>query len=207
MNIAVLGADGRSGQAFVRIALESGHNVRGGYRSAKPKIKHPNYTPMLCDGENLDQVAKLISGCEAVVSLIGHVKGSRKYTQTESTKNIVTAMKKQNISRLVSLTGTGARFNGDEPSIIDKLLNLAISLIDSDRINDGKEHVKIIQNSQLEWSILRVLKLQNTKFKNYRLSTGGPAKLITSRQEVADACMNLLESSSFINQAPIISKP
>ena len=206
MVIAVLGSDGRSGRAFVRAALNNGHIIRAGYRNNAPSIEHENYIPIKCNGENPDEVALLIQDADAVLCLIGHVKGSHARTQTESIRNIIASMRKNNIKRLISLTGTGVRFPGDRPNSIDKVLNFSIKLIDPQRILDGIDHVEEIKYSDLDWTIVRVLKLQNTRPTSFRLTEGGPAKLITSRVEVAKACLEVLEKNEFMQKAPIISK-
>ncbi|MCA9328953.1 NAD(P)H-binding protein, partial [Candidatus Saccharibacteria bacterium] len=94
----------------------------------------------------------------------------------------------------------------DRPNFIDKVLNFSIKLIDPQRILDGIDHVEEIKYSDLDWTIVRVLKLQNTRPTSFRLTEGGPAKLITSRVEVAKACLEVLEKNEFMQKAPIISK-
>ena len=114
-------------------------------------------------------------------------------------------MAKNNIKRLVSLTGTGVRFPNDKITLIDRFLNSTIRLIDPKRINDGTEHVKVIKNSDSDWTVLRVLKLQNTSLGEFKLTLNGPAKLIVARAEVAQAVLDILEHKLFMHQAPIIS--
>jgi hypothetical protein len=61
--------------------------------------------------------------------------------------------------------------------------------------------------SGLDWTIIRVLKLQNIRTKPFELLENGPTKLFVSREEVAQAVLQVIEDKSFIQQAPIISKP
>ena len=56
--------------------------------------------------------------------------------------------------RLISLTGTGVRFPGDKITLIDRILNLSISIIDPKRIKDGKNHVTLLKNSDLDWYVM-----------------------------------------------------
>jgi hypothetical protein len=127
--------------------------------------------------------------------------------QTDAIKNAVEAMKSENIKRIISLTGTGVRLPDDNPNLIDKILNIAVNIIDPKRINDGIMHAKVLRDSGLDWTIIRVLKLQNTKPKPFILKFNGPAKLITSRYEVADAVLIALADPNMIKQSPIICNP
>lgn len=205
MRIAVLGANGRSGEVFVRLALQNGHQVNAGVFGGH-KFTPSDYLKIInCDATNTSQVEQLISGCDAVVSLIGHVKGSPADIQTKAMKSLVLAMQKQKIKRVVSLTGTGVRQPGDKITLVDRFLNLGVSLADPKRVSDGKLHFDVLKNSQLDWTVLRVLKLQNTKPRSFELKLNGPTKIITSREEVAQSILQVLEESSFIKAAPIIS--
>ena len=112
----------------------------------------------------------------------------------------------EGLKRIVSLTGTGVRFPQDKISLIDRILNLSIALIDPKRIKDGRDHVLFLQQSNLEWTVIRVLKLQNTSPKPFSLTPYGPTKWWVSREDVAKASLQVLSDHSFIKQAPIISK-
>lgn len=207
MNIAVIAANGRSGKAFVEQALAVGHSIRAGVHKGNTLTSHPQLTIIECDATNHADVEKLIQGQDAVVSFIGHVKGSPAQVQTDAMRVIVAAMQHQGITRLVSLTGTGVRFPGDHISLVDRFLNAGISIIDSQRIQDGKDHVAVLQQTDLDWTVIRVLKLQNITPKPFSLKINGPTKWMVGREEVAQAVLQVLEQNSFIKSAPIISLP
>ncbi len=205
MRIAVIAANGRLGRVFVAEALRRGHMVRAGVRGTHDFPKHPNLQVVPCDATNIDDVIRLLEGQEAVVSAIGHVKGSASDVQTKATEVVTQAMNKLNITRFVDVTGTGVRFPGDRITLVDRFLNLAVSLVDLNRVNDGIEHVKVLQGSSLDWTSIRVLKLQNVKPRKYALRLHGPTKPFVGREEVARAMLEVLEQEAFIQEAPIIS--
>lgn len=208
MNIAVVAANGRSGQAFVKEALEQGHSVRAGVLGSSHTFQpHPQLTIVPCDATNPEEVKHLISGQDAVVSLIGHVKGSAPDVQTRAIQTIITVMHQLGITRIVSLTGTGVRFEGDIIPPIDRVLNLAVRIFDPARVKDGKNHVEALKQSGLAWTIIRVLKLQNIDAKPYILREHGPAKLYVSRDDIAQAIVQVLSDKSFMQKAPIICSP
>lgn len=205
MKIAVIGANGKTGQVFVNEAVQRGYEVRAGVFRTNSFKKSDYINVMQCDATKLEDVEKLIAGCDVVVSLIGHVKGSPAFLQTSATANILSAMKKQNMTRVISLTGTGVRIAGDTPSLVDRMLNIAVKFADPERIVDGIAHADVLRESDLEWTLLRVLKLTDLPIHRYKLSSGGPARLLVSRHVVADALLKIIEDKSFTKQAPIVS--
>jgi len=206
MKIAVIAADGRLGRAFVNEALAHGHQIRAGVRGTPPVSTDPNLVYVECDATDPAQVAILIQGQEVVVSAIGHVKGSAADVQTVATKVVVQAMNQQGIQRFVDLTGTGARVAGDKITLLDRFLNLGVGLIDPTRVRDGITHLAVLQASNLEWTTVRVLKLQNVPPSPFELLPNGPTKPYVGRQEAARAMVMVIEEHSFVRQAPIIGK-
>lgn len=206
MKIAVIAANGRSGKAFVDAALANGHQIRAGVHGSHAFQPHPALEIMECDATNRDQLQQLLAGQDAVASFIGHVKGSAADVQTNAMQCLVAVMKELGMTRVVSLTGTGVRFPGDHITLVDRILNVSISIIDPARVADGKHHVQVLQASDLEWTVIRVLKLQNTTPQPFSLREHGPTKWYVSRQDVAQAVLQVLEQHSFVRQAPIISR-
>jgi putative NADH-flavin reductase len=206
MTIGVFGANGKTGVLLVKEALERGHKVIAGVRG-KHAFKTSEFLEIVpCDILNPEQVNSVVEKSDVITSVVGHVKGSPEFVQSEGISNIINSIEKLNKKRLVSLTGTGVRFKNDKITLIDRILNISINLIDPKRIADGKKHVQIIKDTNLEWTIVRVLKLQNTKALKFTLTENGPTKIYTSRHEVATAIIDVLENETFIKKAPIISK-
>lgn len=205
MRIAVIAANGRSGKVFVEQALAAGHEVHAGIFGTNTLTPHPRLVAVKCNATNRVDLKSLLKGQQAVVSFIGHVKGSPPRVQTDAMKAVVGVMRSLKLTRIVSLTGTGVRFRGDRVTLVDRVLNLSIRLIDPARVRDGAQHVKVLKQSGLEWTVLRVLKLQNTKPTAFSLREHGPTKWYVSREEVAAAALEVLENHSFIGKAPILS--
>lgn len=205
MKIAVISANGRSGKAFVETALQAGHVVRAGVYGRHDFPAQGNLEIIQCDATKINDLKRLISDQEAVVSLIGHTKNTPKNVQTNAITNVVKSVGSTGV-RIVSLTGTGVRFPGDRPSLIDRFLNFGIAQVDPARIRDGIDHADVLKKSNTNWTLLRVLKLGNGQAKKYQLTITGPAKNLTSRQEVALAILEVLKSDKYIKKAPVISK-
>jgi putative NADH-flavin reductase len=154
-----------------------------------------------------DSVHKAIRGSDAVISVLGHTKGSDPLMQTKGMINLAKAMEEMGIKRLISLTGTGARVSGDTPSILDRVLNYIVGLVDPERINDGREHIKVLRKSNLDWTVVRVLKLgkSDEEINQYQLTAGGPAERLTSRKKAARVLVDLVNQKEYMGKLPIIS--
>ena len=159
---------------------------------------------MHCDATDADEVSRLVEGADAVVSLIGHVKGSPADVQTNAMQTIIAAMHAHGCPRLISLTGTGVRFPGDRITLVDRLLNWAVTMVDRPRIEDGRRHAVLLQQSRLDWTLIRVLKLMDSRPKPFTLKAHGPTKWYVSRVDVAKAILEVLERGNFVGEAPII---
>jgi len=127
--------------------------------------------------------------------------------QTKGIQNITKAMQEKGLKRIISLTGTGVRVDGDTPSLLDKILNLIVKIVDPKRVNDGIEHAKVLQISNLDWTIVRVLKLSQSDdtFTDYKLTEHGPAEFPTKRKKLVKVLVDLIEDQKYIKKMPIIS--
>ena len=204
--IGVVGAGGKSGRVFIDAALDAGFYVKAGVLHTLLERQHPNLVVMACDGTSMGAVDQLVAGCDVVVSLIGHNRRSSATVQTDTMRNIVASMQTHQVRRLISLTGTGVRQPGDRLGFFDRIANIAIKVVDPLRVSDGIKHVEVIQESRLDWTVLRVLKLtKTTQYVPVTLSPHGPAELFTSRARVAQAILDVIIHRRYIRKFPVIT--
>jgi putative NADH-flavin reductase len=206
MRIAIIAANGRLGMEVVNAAIQAGHTVTAGVRGNHSLSDHPNLTVLSCDATNSNDLLGLLQGQDAVVSALGHVKGSASDVQTVATKVIISVMNQLGIRRYVDVTGTGVRFQGDKVTMLDRILNAGVEMIDRDRMTDGRNHQEVLKASSLEWTTIRVLKLQPVASKPYELKLHGPTKPFVSRIDVAKAMIEVLEQHSYVRQSPILGE-
>jgi hypothetical protein len=206
MNIAIIAANGRLGKALVEAALADGHSVRAGTRGTSHFKDTPHLTAIPCDATNYYEVKALIKGQDVVFSCIGHVRNSLPDVQTIATKIIMKAMKELGVKRFITLTGTGVRQPGDRITLIDRCLNFGIMLLDRKRVIDGRRHVKVLEKSDSDWTVIRVLKLQFENNRPYTLRENGPTLPFVSRKEAARAMLEVAEKRTFIREMPIIAR-
>ena len=208
MKLAVFGASGRTGRLLVQQAIVMKHSVNALVRDPS-KLSVHDAALHVVQGDARDPVAAemAVAGSDAVVSVIGHAKGSGSEVQTIAMRNILIAMAKCSIRRIVILTGTGVRFPGDLPGITDRLLNAILGIVDPERLADGRNHAALLQASDTDWTIVRALLLGNGKKTGvYRIREKNVATGMTiSRADVADFILKLACGNDFVRKAPVIS--
>jgi putative NADH-flavin reductase len=208
VKIAVFGATGRTGQPLVKEALAEGHEVVALARDgAKMGVSHERLR--VVQGNVLDgsKVEEAVAGSDAVVSVLGQVKDSPKDVQTRGTQNIVAAMKKHGVGRLVSLTGAGVRDPGDQPKLVDKAFGFLLKRLQPHVLEDGERHAEVIKGSGLEWVIVRGPRLtEGPKKGTYRVGlVGKDSGTQVSRADLAEFILRQVTSDEYVGQMPVVS--
>lgn len=206
MKILVLGANGRTGRFIVRDAVAAGHTVRSfvfGKRSDDVYLADSEqYIGDVADRSSLETAC---SGIDVVISTLGHTKHSPADMQERAMKVLCEIAESEKF-KIVSLTGSGVRVVGDKITLIDRIMNASVLLLDSKRVTDGKAHYEVIKNCTQPWVVIRVLKLTNRPFGNFKLTGHGPVKTFIAREQVAAALLQVATTNEWDASAPLISK-
>jgi putative NADH-flavin reductase len=158
-------------------------------------------------GFNAAKVEETIAGTDAVLSALGQRKGSTSDVQTRGTENIVAAMERHGVRRLVSLTGAGVKDPRDEPKLVDRAITLLLRRLQPDVLEDGVRHVEVIKASGLEWVIVRGPRLTEGPGKGgYRVGLGGKnSGTRISRADLAEFMLGQLTANTHLRQMPGVS--
>ncbi len=208
MELAVFGASGRTGRPLVQQALDAGHDVIALVRTpATFPLKHERLTVVQGDILNAADVDEVVQGADAVLSVIGQSKNSPKDLQTSGIKNIIDAMEKYGITRIVSLTGAGVDAPQDKPKLINHVIKFALKTLQGSVLADAEQHAKILQASNLDWVIVRGPMLtEGPHTGKYRIGwVGVNTSTRISRADVADFMLKQLTDNTYLRQAPMVS--
>lgn len=204
MKVSVLGASGRTGILVVEELLRRGHTVNG-LTFKRPEYEKTGLTWVEGDATRQADLTRCFEGVDVVISTLGHTRQTKTPIQTDSMKAIIEVLGTRKV-RVVSMTGTGVRQPGDKPSLIDRLMNIGVSVMDPKRVSDGIDHAKVLSGSNLDWVILRVLKLANgSKVQDVTLTPGGPAMTFINRRTVAKLLVDLAEGNAWSQKMPVAS--
>src|SRR6202011_3761963 len=146
MNLAVLGASGRTGRLVVEQALAAGHTVTALVRSPeKLTIGNANLRVVTGDATEPSAVSSALEGADAVISTLGG-KGS---VIADSTRAIVAAARKTGVNRVVVLSTFAAE--RDRLNVGTRLLT-GIGL--GAMLKDKGAGEEMPRRSDLEWTIV-----------------------------------------------------
>ena len=210
--IAVFGASGRTGVPFIKNAVDS-YKVKALVRTPeKLSFSHPNLEIIKGDAMNAADVAKTIEGTQAVVSLLGHAKGSPPDLQTKATRHIIAAMKAQGIRRIISLTGGGVRDEAnDDPKFMDKAIVFVMKNLagkgSKNALADGINHAQLIRETDLDWTIVRGPMLTEDA-PTGKIEVGHVGKISgfkLTRADLAAFILDTLQNHTYIEEMPFLA--
>ena len=212
MKIAVFGANGKTGRHVVEQALERGYEVRAFVYDSQIDSEQEELTQIVGDVTKIGDVKRALKDADAVISVLGHSPKTLKRNPNmhqDGIANIITAMNEFSVKRLVSLTGSGVRGAEDRPGLLDRVLNFGLSVVANRMIADGRAHAELIKQSELDWTIVRALKLMNgAQTGSYAVKdfVQPRMKATISRGDVADFMLRNLQEDAYIKKMPVIYK-
>jgi putative NADH-flavin reductase len=206
MKLVIFGASGRTGLPLVEQALHAGHSVRAVVRDpSKIGIKHANLEVVKASIEQ--PLEAVVRGTDAVLSALGPVKGGSKSLMQTAAENIVEAMYKTGVKRLITLTGAGVAQPDDQPRVFNHFMSFMLNLFAKDVLLDSSQHARVVRESKLDWTIVRVPMLTDTsasgKIRVGKVGINDGARI--SRSDVAAFMLSQLSGITHIHQAPVIS--
>ena len=110
MKIALIGATGFVGSAILKEALERGHDVTAIVRHPDKLQAHPKLHAKKGDVYSADEVARLVSGHDAVISAFnpGWSDPEIYNHQVKGTESIIKGVKQAGVKRLLFVGGAGS---------------------------------------------------------------------------------------------------
>ena len=206
MKILIIGATGATGQVLMREALEQGHELTALARN--PSALAPeDHRPRVLQGNALDasEVEAAVADQDAVLSALG-TRSTRPTTLfSQSTHNLISAMDKHGVRRLVCITGIGVgESKGHVGFLYDRIM---LPFVVKNIYEDKNRQEEAIKQSDLDWVIVRPARLTDEAAKGeYRVYLGGSytAKTI-SRADVAAFMLAQLTDDTYVHKMPVIS--
>ena len=209
MKITVFGATGGTGRQIIEQALASGYQVVA-YARNPSKLNIRNELLTIMQGELSDQalIEQAVSGAGAVISTLGPRGGSKGKTLTEGMRNIIAAMRRQGVRRLIISSTLSARDPNDQPELRARILVALVKLTMHAAYEEIVGVAEAVRASDLDWTIVR-LTLLNDKPRSGKVRAGymgrGEVGTWISRSDVADFMLRQIGDTRYLRQAPAIS--
>lgn len=206
MRVLIFGSTGSIGRELVKQALEQGYAVTAFARNpAKVDLEHADLT--VAQGDVMDPAAveRAVQGHDAVLCSLG--AGLKGEVRSEGTRNIIRAMEKAGVRRLICQSTLGV---GDSRSNLTAYWKyIMFGLLLRRAYADHVSQETYVRQSRLDWTIVRPAAFTNGKRTGqYRHGFSGTDKstaLKISRADVADFMLKQLVKDTYLHQTPGLS--
>lgn len=207
MKVIVFGASGETGRLVVASGLQQMHGITAFVRDpSKLNIQHEHLTFFQGDVSNYKSVESALEGHDGVISALGaSTPFKRNLTIVKGIANIVNAMKRQKVGRLIYQSFLGV---SEYRSELGLLLNRIMPIVLHSVIKDHEAKELTITRSDLLWTIVRCAMLSNGEATdNYRVGEHiKPSSFMPtiSRADVAHFMIKQLTDNHYYYKKPRI---
>jgi len=205
--IAVFGATGRTGQQLLIQARERGLQVRALARNPE-KLGELRDNVVAVEGTVTDPTAvkRALSGSDAVLSVVGHSRDSPPDLLTVASVNIVAAMRKEGLRRLVILTDVGVEDPSDRPTLTLKILRTVFSRVSKKLARDSTAAALVTSESGVDWTLVRApILIDGPRTSSYKVGAlARGMSLRVRRADVAEFMLSCVVDGRFIRERPVI---
>lgn len=206
MKVLVIGAAGRSGEALVNEALAAGHKVTAFVRNAT-QYKKANVRVVAGDVLNAAVVDAAVAGQDAVIDALGGKTPWKMTTmETIAARNIVNAMRRNGVQRLLKISVVGAGESVKNAGFFNKHLLMKTFL--RGLLVDKAGMEAAIEGSNLDWTLVRPPMLidgEKTGIVRVLSTDGGEKAYKITRSDLAAFMVQQLESSRYVRQAVTVT--
>lgn len=204
--ILIIGATGATGRLVVEQALAAGHIVTTLVRDPA-KLTIPQNRLQLIQGDVLDEQAvdTAVIGQDSVLILLSQPNLSVPSTvSSHGTRNIVQAMERHGVRRLVSVTMLGmGQSHKNAPFIYNRVF---VPLVLKHVMVDKVRQEAVIQHSNLEWTIVRPPRLTDKPGNNgYQVIIDGAGTVSSlPRTDLAAFMVSQVADTRYVHQAVVV---
>ena len=210
MKVAIFGSTGGTGRIMVGKALERGWDVTAAARSPSALAwRHEHLRVVQADVMRPETLEAAVEGQDAVITSISvgsGLKEGRKPTTlfSEGTRNVIAAMKKQGVGRLVCLSSSAVEPDPALGAFFGKIMR---PLLFKEMYEDMSRMEREVRHSGLEWVIVRPSTLTDEPAEGkYILGIDRiPKGWRIPREDVADFTLYQLDDDRYLRRAIAIT--
>jgi putative NADH-flavin reductase len=208
--LAVLGATGSVGRELIAQTLAAGHEVTALVREQpRPGEIDDRVALVVGDATNAADVKRAVDGSDAVVSALGHTKRSPHDILARAASNVIAAMDADGVDRLVVLSSPAVTDAADRPGLFYRAARVLLRAAMPAVVRDHQEQGRLIEDSDLAWTIVRGPLLFTDGPRTQRYHAGPIGRKIgprISRADLADFMLATSTNGDFIRMKPLVSE-
>lgn len=209
MKVVIFGASGSVGKHLVQQALNKGHQVDAFCRNIDKldTFEHKSLNKIKGDVFHLKEVEKAVKGKDAILVVLGSGKSRKSTVRSVGTQNIIQAMQKQGVRRLICQSTLGAGDSQGNLNFFWKYIMFGWLLKPVFLDHERQEYY--VTKSHLDWTIVRPAAFtdgsRTSKYQHGFSPTNRSLQLKISRADVSDFILQQLESKNYLLQTPGLS--
>lgn len=207
MNIAMIGATGRTGQPLLETLLDRGHSVSVLVRDpAKLGSRAEQIRVVVGSVRDEMVLAQLVRGADAVLSALGPSEKD-KTLHSDTAATLARVMTTAGVRRFVGVSAAGIDVPGDTKSRRDRFVSKLIQTVGGAAVKDKPAEYAAWAASDLDWTLVRPPRLASgaaTGTVEHHASTSCKKTSIT-RADLAAFLADVVEQNLYLRQAPLVA--
>jgi len=216
MKVSVFGATGGSGRAALEQLLRDGHVVTAFVRRAEG-LGELAARLRVVEGDAMrsSDVERAVEGQDAVIVALGIRENPLRVRllgpartpldiRSTGTRNVMTAMRKHAVRKLVVQTSYGVGDTRDRLRLLDRLF---FALLIKPQIEDTEIQNRDVVASGLDWVIVQPVHLNDATVRDlpFASTSGEIGKNVVSRDSVGRFLAQAAQSSDFVGKSVTVS--
>lgn len=207
MRIAVLGATGLVGSAVVELALAAGHDVQALVRDRpdRPRSLPAAVRTVVGDARDADAVLATVTGSAAVLSSLGGFQDPE--SMSTGTANVVAAMRRAEVRRLVVMQGYHLDVPGDPHNLGKRAVLPMLWLGNRRLVPASRAMLDVLHRSDVDWTLVRAPRVRHggptghVRTGHLRLGPWSSVRV----GDVAELMLHALTDPTTVGTAPMVS--
>ena len=204
MKVLVIGATGATGKPAVEKLLARGDEVTAFARNpADVKQKSDRLKVVPGDARDLASLERAVEGQDAVLVAFGPRGLGKDDLQETLARNLIAAMKKHGVKRMVNLSAWGSGDSRPQMKFVFKIIRYTILK----NVFDDKERGELlIDASGLDWTNVRPGRLVNEPARGgVRASLDGAGlKPELTREDLAEFMVGEVHADAWVKKSPLL---
>lgn len=212
MKIAILGSTGFLGKVLLEKALDAGYEVRTLVRNPDKLGEFKDRVEFIQGNVfQANDIEETVLGTEAVLSTVGPPQRNpgdpAKYEQ--AMKDLVAALEKQNIKRLIHVGGSvNAGGENENWTIGRRLLRLFLNVVFKPGLVAKQLEWEVLKGSNLDWTLVRPPHIVKGKaFGKVSADEKNLSRTNVNVDDLADFMLAQINSKDWIRKAPLVATP
>lgn len=206
MRVALFGASGAIGRVILDTALRAGHDVVAFTRDASRVPPRPHVTVSEGDAADAAAVERTIAQAEAVINALGPASNTAREVDASdlSMHNILAAMDRAGVRRLVSLSGAAVDVPGERKPVSGRLVSSAVRALARHVVAAKQREFDTLAASGVDWTAVRPPRVVDAAPTGYLAGDRLDGRTVT-RADLAAFMVDQLQDDRYIRQAPYVS--